>query len=472
MSWRTARTHVSWLLFTDDRVYKAKRPVRLDFLDLSSPASRRRACRREVELNRRQAPDVYEGVGRFAAPDGSNEPVVVMRRMPEDRRLSRLVAIDDPDVGSALDRVAQGMASFHRHAGRGPAVDRHCRARAVESLWAESLTTVGRFPEVADAGLVARMAALATDYLSGRVRLLDRRVAAGHALDGHGDLLADDIFCLDDGPRILDCLEFDDRLRHLDPLADMASLAMDLERLGRPDLGRRLLRSYRHATADDWPSSLEHHWIAYRALVRANVACITWLESAAVDDAATARRLLDLAVDHLGRAEVRLVLVGGLPGAGKSTLASALARETGWALIRSDHVRKERGGDPSYDRAGRTAVYSELLARAEASLGDGTSVVLDATWSRPVWRARARALARRASARLVQLEARAPDRERLERAGARTRTGTDDSDAGPAVAAHLTAEWELWPEATPIDTAGLPAAAAAVALTAVGPVDA
>ena len=33
---------------------------------------------------------------------------------------------------------------------------------------------------------------------------------------GHGDLLADDIYCLDDGPRILDCLESDNRLRWLE----------------------------------------------------------------------------------------------------------------------------------------------------------------------------------------------------------------------------------------------------------------
>jgi aminoglycoside phosphotransferase family enzyme len=49
-------------------------------------------------------------------------------------------------------------------------------------------------------------------------------------VDGHGDLLGDDIFCLDDGPRILDCLDLDDRLRWLDGLDDAAFLAMDLER--------------------------------------------------------------------------------------------------------------------------------------------------------------------------------------------------------------------------------------------------
>ena len=63
-------------------------------------------------------------------------------------------------------------------------------------------------------------------------------------VDGHGDLTADDVFCLDDGPRILDCLDFDDRLRCIDVLDDIAFLAMELEHLGRPELGRYLLDRY------------------------------------------------------------------------------------------------------------------------------------------------------------------------------------------------------------------------------------
>lgn len=46
--------------------------------------------------------------------------------------------------------------------------------------------------------------------------LFDARIQSGSIVDGHGDLLAGDIFCLDDGPRILDCLDFDDKLRWLD----------------------------------------------------------------------------------------------------------------------------------------------------------------------------------------------------------------------------------------------------------------
>lgn len=78
----------------------------------------------------------------------------------------------------------------------------------------------------------------------------------------------------DDGPRVLDCLEFDDRLRHGDGLADAAFLAMDLARLGWPDLARHFLDSYRMAAGDSWPAALVHHRIAYRAQVRAKVAAL------------------------------------------------------------------------------------------------------------------------------------------------------------------------------------------------------
>ena len=69
-------------------------------------------------------------------------------------------------------------------------------------------------------------------------------------MDGHGDLLADDIFCTGDGVRILDCLEFDDKLRWLDGLDDASFLAMDLERLGAPDLARRFTSWYAEYSGD------------------------------------------------------------------------------------------------------------------------------------------------------------------------------------------------------------------------------
>ena len=98
------------------------------------------------------------------------------------------------------------------------------------------------------------MERLAGRFLAGRSALLDARVRGGHIVDGHGDLLAADIFCLADGPRILDCLEFDDKLRWLDGLDDAAFLAMDLERLGADELAGRFLDWYVEFSGDPAPA--------------------------------------------------------------------------------------------------------------------------------------------------------------------------------------------------------------------------
>ena len=104
-------------------------------------------------------------------------------------------------------------------------------------LWEQNLEELEPFvPEPLDPGSLEEIGLLAAQYLKGRTKLLEERIQSDCVLDGHGDLLADDIYCLDDGPRVLDCLEFDDRLRWGDVLYDVGFLAMDLERLGRADL--------------------------------------------------------------------------------------------------------------------------------------------------------------------------------------------------------------------------------------------
>src|SRR5690349_20452912 len=92
-------THTAILFFAGDRAYKLKKPVDLGFLDYTTMAARRAPREREIALNRRFAPDVYLGVGEMRGPGVEDaEPLVVMRRMPADRRLSRLAR-----QGAAVD---------------------------------------------------------------------------------------------------------------------------------------------------------------------------------------------------------------------------------------------------------------------------------------------------------------------------------------------------------------------------------
>jgi aminoglycoside phosphotransferase family enzyme/predicted kinase len=475
-----AETHISVLVSIGDRVYKLKKPVSLGFLDFSTRELRRQACRREVELNRRLAPDVYLGVADVLGEDGEPcDHLVVMRRMPADRRLAALVQAGAP-TGDVLNAVARRIAVFHEVAATSDEIAAAGSRDAVQAVWEAGFGALGGFVgTVLDADVWRRGEELVRRYLAGRTRLFDHRIALGRVCDGHGDLQAEDIFCLDDGPRILDCIEFDDRLRHGDVLADVAFLAMDLERLGAPQAATEFLARYREYAGETYPQSLAHHYIASRAHVRCKVASIRHAQGAP-DAAAAARSLLDLSLRHLEAARVRLVLAGGLPGTGKSTLAAALADATGWSVLRSDEVRKDvvglghtvgagaAPGEGIYAPELTDAAYAALLQRARTALELGESVILDASWSVARHRHAAREVAETTTSDLVELRCVAPTPVADQRIRARLAAGGDPSDATPVVAESMAARFHPWPEAVVVDTGGPLARSVDQALEATG----
>ncbi|WP_016884274.1 AAA family ATPase [Rhodococcus sp. DK17] len=455
-------THTAYVVMVGDVVFKAKKPIRTAFADFGTAERRRAACEREVTLNRRLCPDVYLGVAELTDPAGGpTEALVKMRRMPSDRRLARLVGGGGDDTTAQVDAIAAVVARFHAGAEQSAEIDCDATPGAVAARWRANVSEVTSYRcDVLPAADVHEVQARALRYLKGRKRLFEYRVREGRIVDGHGDLLADDIFCLADGPRILDCLDFDDHLRHVDCIDDAACLAMDLEYLGREDLGLRFLDRYCAAARDEPPASLQHHYIAYRAFVRAKVACLRYTQGsrAAGEDA---RAHCNLALKHLRAGTVRMALVGGLPGTGKSTLARGLADITGSVVISSDRVRKELDGlDPHsrqvagfveglYSGTMTDRTYAEVLRRARDHLTAGRSVVLDASWTQPMRRERAALVASCTHSDLVELECRAPRAMAIARIGSRP---TGDSDATPAVYDAMAASATAWPSATAVDT--------------------
>jgi len=459
-------THTAAVVFVGDRAYKMKKPVQMAFLDFRDRAARRADCDQEVALNRRLSPDIYLGVAEMRGPaETPGEPVVVMRRLPASRRLSTLVTAG-VDVADALRDAARRVAIMHEGLDPLPDIDLWA---LIDRLWRQGFTQLADLAGgVLDRRVLGECEGLALSYLAGRRELFAGRLRQGRVRDGHGDLLADDVFCLDDGVRILDCLEFDPGLRLGDVLADAAFLAMDLERLGRPDLARLFLDTYAEFTAETHPPSLEHHYVAYRAFVRAKVEC---LRSAQGDPSAAGRAavLLDLTRHRLLRGQVRLVLLGGLPTTGKSTLAADLARRSAevgepWVLLRSDVVRKELAflppsasaeaayGEGTYDAATTEATYTELLHRAGRALEGGESVILDASWSRERHRAAARSLGHRLVAPVLEVQATCPAPLSADRLRQRRTCGTDASDATVPVLEAMTSAFEPWPAAALLDT--------------------
>jgi len=483
-----AETPSAAVFFVGDRACKLKKPVNLGFLDYSATQARAAACAREVELNRRFAPDVYLGVAEVSSPDGQTcDHLVIMRRLAAARRLSALVHSRTP-VAEPLEQVARIIATCHARAPRSPQISEQGSRDALRRRWADNIKQAKQLvrPSVADEPLswtaIEETERLADRFLAGRLPLFDARIRADRIVDGHGDLLADDIFCLDDGPRILDCLDFDDKLRWLDGLDDAAFLAMDLERLGAPALAEHFMSAYAGYCEDPAPASLRHHYVAYRAFVRAKIARIR----AAKGDPGPgfeAHHLAEVALRHLHAGAITLVMAGGLPGTGRSTLADAVARRLGFTVLNSNRIRKELAGLPTetrihvpyqaglYGSEWTERVYSELLRRAAVLLAHGQSVIADASFISVRQRAAAEAAADAASADLVQLRCTASRELATKRVRARAGAA---SGAGCAIARQMENAAEPWPDAIVIDsgsggTGELPGSPLQQALDAVRP---
>lgn len=460
-----AETHISVLVFWGDRAYKAAKPLAFAFIDQSTPPIRRQALNRELVLNRRLAPDVYLRVLDVRDSEGELvDAVLEMRRMPSDRRLSTLLAGGDRRGHEGLEDVARQLAAFHEQASVAEDPERLAGQRALRSMWESNLSGLEPFGgRLVPRSILTGVSRLADSYIEGRGPLFERRIEHGLIRDGHGDVLADDIFVLDDGPRILDCLAFDDDLRTTDVLADVAFLVMDLQRLGHLSWSVQFLRWYQQFSGELHPASLAHFYVAHRALVRAKVACLSAVEPG--DEHTTeANALLAICERHLQRATPRLVLVGGEPGTGKSTLAQGLSDELGWSVLRSDVERKELAGLSSRDDASApmgegiyrpdmtAATYDVLLSKAAMLLSMGESVILDASWQSRIERDRARNLATGAHAELAELRCEAPAQVTGERLLERELRPDGASDATLEVAMSMHETFDSWPEAEPIRT--------------------
>ncbi len=456
----------SVLVFFGDRVYKVRKPVELAGLDLRDRPARLAACEAEVVLNRRLAPDIYLGVADVIGPGGELcDHMVVMRRLPAARRLSTL-AENGAAAVAEIHSIAEVLAGFHARCATSPRITAAGAPDRLRARWDEHLAEVRRDGGTAvGAPLLDQVDRLAGRYLDGRGELLRERREAGRIRDGHGDLSAADTFCLDDGPRLLDCLESEAELRAADVLADVAALAVDLEWLGRRDLARILLGRYREIAGENHPRSLQDFYCGRRG-------------DAALSDGVSASRgrggaagrevrvLAELALARLRQGRVRLVLVGGQRGTGKSTLAGGLAGAEGWTVLRFDVVAAARPAPP--DRpdpaAGRgmpadaaDAVHTELLRLAAAALCRGESVIVDAPWNRHSQRVEAAEVARQNVADLVQL--RCTPRPELGAGRPASQPAAAAPGGGPTRLADSVSRVAPWPESSSIDTAATVAAA-------------
>lgn len=272
-------THMSWVFLTPQQVFKLKKPVRPDGLDFGTLVRRRFFCEEEVRLNRRLAAPVYldvlplradaQGALGLWAEGEVVDWLVVMRRLPADRMLDRLLATGAAQAGDMRQLAAQ-LSAFY--AGLPPVLhdpEVYCERLAREIAHHEARLCD---PDLAfPSGAVRPVCADLRLFLLHRRDLLAGRVRAGRIVEGHGDLRPEHIW-LGEPPAIIDCLEFSLDLRTVDSADELAFVALECERAGAGDLGRVLLQEFAARSGDDPPPELIAFYQGLRGCVRAGIA--------------------------------------------------------------------------------------------------------------------------------------------------------------------------------------------------------
>ena len=349
------QTHVSLIFLAGDRAYKLKRAIKFPYLDFSSAEQRRIACKAELALNRRTAPDLYlevraltrtanGGVG-FGTEGRVVDWIMVMRRFDQTALFDELAKTNRLNA-SLMTELADHIAAFHQAAEPRPdhggaaalaavVETNHCCLMAARDAGFAS----ARIVEIRERSL---------EQLAAVGALLDRRDAAGKVRRCHGDLHLRNVCLFEGKPTLFDCLEFSDELASVDVLYDLAFLLMDLEHRGLADFANLVLNRYLDLTGEDDGLAALPLFLSLRAAIRAHVTAAAMervTQSAAKPEmAAEARSYLELAAQFLRPRSCRLIAIGGLSGTGKSTLAAALAPCLGARVLRSDVIRKRLFG--------------------------------------------------------------------------------------------------------------------------------
>jgi len=275
------QTQISYVFLADDLVYKVKKPVDFGFLDYTTIEKRRAMCVKEVELNRRLCPNAYLGVvpvtrdaGRTVV-DGSGdvqEYAVRMKRLPQDRMMDVLLPKGEvtPDM---VRKVAERLAGFHGQAATGEAISEYGSldmvTKTIDGVFLRDDLQIGT---LIDPGDYRRLLDYEHGFLRDHAALFERRVTGARIRDCHGDLHAQHI-CFCEELCIYDCIEFADYLRYIDVAADVAFLAMDLDRFGQRDLSGVFIQTYMEKSGDRDLLTLLDFYKVYRAFVRYMVNC-------------------------------------------------------------------------------------------------------------------------------------------------------------------------------------------------------
>jgi aminoglycoside phosphotransferase family enzyme/predicted kinase len=450
-------THISWVFLAGDFAYKVKKPVAFGFLDFSTLAKRHHYCLEEVRLNRRFAPQLYLDVKKIGGDpaciemDGSPalDYAIRMRRFEQKDQLDRVLADGRLSV-QMLVRFASMIASFHR---TSPVAEAEQSYGAPQSIIGPALENFSQIRpllpalELRQLTVLEKWSCKSCDDLYAFMR---QRKTNGFIRECHGDVHLANMAWIDDEPILFDCIEFNDNLRWIDVINDIAFLVMDLDDRGQTKLGWHFLNRYLQESGDYEGLRLLRFYKVYRAMVRAKVTCMRLAQAGLSDaerkyDLSLYHSYLDLASSYTAKPSKRLIITHGLSGSGKSTFVRELAASCGAIHLQSDRERKRLYGHAAtadshsppgggiYSAQANAATYERLEQLASIALAAGYPVIVDATFLKTTQRDLLRRLAADLHLPLIIIDFIAPEAELRRRIQQRAIEGVDSSDANAGV---------------------------------------
>ena len=461
------QTHISSVLLTGDYAYKLKKPLDLGFLDFSTLEKRRHFCHEELRLNRRLAPQIYLEVlpitgtpehPRLKGPGEPFEYAVKMRQFPQSAQLDRVLARGGL-TAAHIDQLARTLAEFHARVAVAGADTPYGTPAAAYFPMGQNFDQIRPLVSAGFHPQLARLQAWSERARDRLQQLLAARKCDGFVRECHGDVHLANLALLDDKVVLFDCLEFNDNLRWIDVMNEVAFTVMDLDDRGQQTLARRFLNAYLEHAGDYAGLALLRFYQVYRALVRAKVSVIR-LNQPGLSRAereqieSKYRDYADLAERYTWTSAPALIITHGLSGTGKSTVTQALVEHVDTIRVRSDVERKRLHGLTAGERSGSelnaglyTAdasqrTYARLAGLARTILAAGHTAVIDATFLRRAQRDRLRTLAAELGVPFVILAIEASEETLRRRVVERERAARDASEAGLAVLAQQRAGTE------------------------------
>ena len=405
-------THISHIFLAGEYAYKIKKSLNLGFLDFSTLQKRKFFCEEEVRLNSRFSSDIYIDVVPIIYSNGQTlilnnkidkqqdvvEYAVRMHRFDRKMELGTLLEQKNSSLwkGEWFDELASCIAEFHRNSAVASVESGYGNVNIILSSALENFIQIKQ--QLKDKDIIENSEQLQQWTKSQWKDLLNEmelRLRGGFVRECHGDMHLANMVHWKGKVQIFDGIEFNVDFRWIDVMSEIAFLIMDLESRGRSGLAWRFLNGYLYLSGDYKGLKLLNFYRAYRAAVRAKVAAIRYSQLSDIKRKSIALakvdNYLELASCYTKPIQVSVIMLHGLSGSGKSSLAVRLSELLMAVRISSDVERKRLFGlfhgiskpplqGQMYTEEANKATYGRLLDLTRTIIKDGYSVVIDATF--------------------------------------------------------------------------------------------